>query len=282
MPLRTAAKKCPDAVFLPSDAPAYEAVSERVMATLREFPVVVEVLGWDEAFLGARTGDPEGLAADVRQAVEDETGLKSSVGIGDNKLRAKIATGFAKPAGVYRLTRENWVEVMGERSTEALWGIGHKTAVKLAEEGIGTVAELARADPASLAGRFGPRMGPWYRTLALGAGDTEVSATPYVPRSRGREVTFQENLTDWAAVVREVRELAARVAVDVVAEGRPALRVGVKVRYAPFITRTRSMTLAEPTSDASVLGDAALTILDWFEKERPIRLLGVRAEFERD
>jgi DNA polymerase-4 len=282
MPLRTAAKKCPDAVFLPSDAPAYEAVSERVMATLRELAVVVEVLGWDEAFLGARTDDPEGLAADARQAVEDETGLKSSVGIGDNKLRAKIATGFAKPAGVYRLTRENWVEVMGERSTEALWGIGHKTAVKLAEEGIGTVAELARAEPASLAGRFGPRMGPWYRTLALGAGDTEVSATPYVPRSRGREVTFQENLTDWAEVVREVRELAARVAVDVVEEGRPALRVGVKVRYAPFITRTRSMTLAEPTSDASALADAALTILDWFEKERPIRLLGVRAEFDRD
>jgi DNA polymerase-4 len=280
MPLRTAAKRCPEAVFLPSDAPAYEAVSERVMATVRELPVVVEVLGWDEAFLGARTDDPEALADDVRRAIADETGLASSVGIGDNKLRAKIATGFAKPAGVYRLTRENWVEVMGHRPTEALWGIGKRTAAKLAEEGLLTVADLARADPDVLAERFGPRMGPWYRTLALGAGDTTVTSTPWVPKSRGREVTFQENLTDWTVVTTEVERLAARVAEDVVAEGRPALRVGVKVRYAPFITRTRSMTLPEPTSDAGVLAAAALTVLGWFDTDRPVRLLGVRAEFE--
>lgn len=282
MPLRTAAKRCPEAVFLPSDAPAYEAVSARVMATLREFPVVVEVLGWDEAFAGAHTDDPEALAADLRQAIEDETGLKSSVGIGDNKLRAKIATGFAKPAGVYRLTRENWVAVMADRSTEALWGIGRKTSAKLAELGLLTVADLARADPTTLADRFGPRMGPWYRTLALGAGDTEVSATPWVPKSHGREVTFQSNLTSWATVVEEVRTLAQRVAVDVVEEGRPALRVGVKVRYAPFITRTRSMTLPDPTMDAMEIESAALEVLSWFEKDRPIRLVGVRAEFETE
>ena len=102
-------------------------------------------------------------------AVADETGLACSVGIGDNKLRAKIATGFAKPAGVYRLTRENWVAVMAERPTDALYGIGTRTARKLADAGMSTVAELARADPAALAERFGPRMGPWYRQLALGA-----------------------------------------------------------------------------------------------------------------
>jgi DNA polymerase-4 len=280
MPLRTAAKRCPDAVFLASDAPAYEAVSERVMATLRELPVVVEVLGWDEAFLGARTGDPEALADDVRRAIADETGLASSVGIGDNKLRAKIATGFAKPAGVYRLTRENWVAVMAERPTDALWGIGSRTSAKLAAEGLTTVADLARADPAALAARFGPRMGPWYRDLALGAGDPEVTATPWVAKSRGREVTFQENLTDWAVITDEVVKLANRVADDVVIEGRPALRVGVKVRYAPFITRTRSMTLPGPTSDAADIEQAALTVLGWFDTGRAVRLLGVRAEFE--
>jgi DNA polymerase-4 len=279
MPLRTAAKRCPDAVFLASDAPAYEAVSERVMATLRELPVVVEVLGWDEAFLGARTGDPEALADDVRRAIADETGLASSVGIGDNKLRAKIATGFAKPAGVYRLTRENWVAVMAERPTDALWGIGSRTSAKLAAEGLTTVADLARADPAALAARFGPRMGPWYRDLALGAGDREVTATPWVAKSRSREVTFQENLTDWAVITDEVVKLANRVADDVVIEGRPALRVGVKVRYAPFITRTRSMTLPGPTSDAADIEQAALAVLGWFDTGRAVRLLGVRAEF---
>jgi DNA polymerase IV len=279
MPLRTAAKRCPDAVFLPSDAPAYEAVSEVVMAALRTLPVVVEVLGWDEAFLGARTGDPEALAAEVRRTVAAATGLSCSVGIGDNKLRAKLATGFAKPAGIYRLTRDNWVAVMAERPTGALWGIGPKTARKLTELGLHTVADLARADPAALAGRFGPNLGPWYRTLALGAGDTRVSATPYVPRSHGREVTFQQDLADPAEVAAQVAELAGRVAQDVLAEGRPAVRVGLKVRYAPFRTTTRSLTLAEPTSDPAELRRAALELLARVDATRAVRLLGVRAEF---
>jgi DNA polymerase-4 len=279
MPMRTAAKKCPDAVFLPSDPPAYEKVSERVMATLREFPVVVEVMGWDEAFVGARTDDPESLAADIREAVLAETGLSCSVGVGDNKLRAKIATGFAKPAGIYRLTRENWVAVMADRPTDALWGIGSRTSAKLTGTGLRTVADLARADPAVLADRFGPKRGPYYRLLAQGAGDTAVTDTPYVPKARSREVTFQEDLTSPAELVEQVRLLARRVARDVVDEGRPAARVGVKIRYAPFVTKTRSLTLPEPTSEAEEIERAALEVLAGLEQSRPVRLLGVRAEF---
>ena len=282
MPLRTAAKRCPDAVFLPVDKEAYEEVSERVMATLRSFPVVVEVIGWDEAFLGARTDDPEALAADVRKRVAETTGMSCSVGIGDNKVRAKIATGFAKPAGVYRLTRANWVEVMAERPTDALWGIGRKTAKKLEAAGLTTVRRLGLADPDELAARFGPTMGPWYRLLAQGAGDTEVTATPYVARSRSRETTFQTDLTDRAEVDAQVAVLAARVAEDVLAESRPALRIGVKVRFKPFLTFTRSLTLPAPTSDRVDIERAALSLLDRFEWTRPVRLLGVRAEFERD
>ncbi|RBM24161.1 DNA polymerase IV [Prauserella sp. PE36] len=281
MPLRTAAKRCPDAVFLPSDPPAYEAVSERVMAALRELPVVVEVMGWDEAFLGLSTDDPEAFAAEVQRAVRDETGLSCSVGIGDNKARAKIATGFAKPAGIYRLTSENWVPVMANRPPDALWGIGGRTTKKLAEVGITTVGELAAADPEQLAARFGPTMGPYFRILAHGAGDREVTATPYIARSRSRETTFQENLTDRAEIEQKVRELARRVAEDVLAEGRPAARVGVKVRFAPFITQTRSVTLEHRTSDAAELERAALTVLNRFELSRPVRLLGVRADFDR-
>jgi DNA polymerase IV len=99
MPMTTARRLCPDAVFLPSDRPAYEAASEEVMATLRSLPVVVEVLGWDEAFVGSGTDDPERLAADIQAAVASACQLTCAVGIGDNKLRAKIATGFAKPGG---------------------------------------------------------------------------------------------------------------------------------------------------------------------------------------
>jgi DNA polymerase IV len=279
MPLRTAAKRCPDAVFLPSDFAAYEEASAKVMATLREFDVVVEVMGWDEAFLGALTDDPEALAHDVQDAVLSATRLYSSIGIGDNKLRAKLATGFAKPAGVYRLTAENWYEVMAHRPTDALWGIGRRTARKLAELGLITVEQLAAADQQQLAERLGPTMGPWYVRLARGGGISPVVGTPYVPRSRSRETTFQTDLADWDQVRAEVARLAQRVTADVVAERRPAIRVGVKVRFAPFFTHTRSMTLDRPTSDAAELEAAAITVLDRFEDRRPVRLLGVRAEF---
>jgi len=281
LPLRLAAKRCPEAVFLPSDPPAYQEVSDRVMARLREFPVVVEVLGWDEAFLGVTTDDPEGLAAEVRHGVAEATGLSCSVGIGDNKLRAKLATGFAKPAGIFRLTQANWWDVMAGRPPDALWGIGRKTAKKLEEAGWTTVLELAGTDPADLAARFGPRLGPWYRLLAGGIGDAEVTATPYVARSRGRETTFQQDLTDAGAIAEQVGVLAGRVAEDVAAEGRPAARVEVKVRFAPFLTHTHSVTLPEPTSDAGAIGRAAREVLGRFELTRPVRLLGVRAEFPR-
>ncbi len=279
IPLRTAARKCPDAVFLPTDPDAYNAVSERVMATLHEFEVPVEVLGWDEAFLAVDSDDPEAQAAEIQRAVLAATELSCSVGIGDNRLRAKTATGFAKPAGIFRLTLENWYQVMGDRPTDALWGIGRKTAKKLAELGLSTVVQLAAADPAELAERLGPTMGPFYRHLARGRGTTEVVSTPYVPRSRSRETTFQQNLTDWAVIRQEVVTLAKRVTDDVVAEGRPAERVAVKVRFAPFDTHTHSMTLASPTEDATVVERAALTMLDLFDRTRPVRLLGVRAEF---
>jgi DNA polymerase-4 len=279
-PLRTAARLCPDAVFLPSDAPAYEAVSDQVMDALRQLPVVVEVLGWDEAFLGARPAVPEALALDVQRAVNDATGLSCSVGIGDNRLRAKLATGFAKPAGVYRLTRDNWVEVMAHRPTDALWGIGSKTAKKLVAAGITTVAQLASADPAALAERFGPAMGPWYRVLAHGAGDARVSAAPYVPRSRSRETTFQEDIAARAELDEQVALLAKRVAQDVLDEGRLVARVTVKVRFAPFFTQTRGITLPSPTSDPGEIERVALAALDRFEHTRPVRLLGVQATFE--
>jgi DNA polymerase-4 len=278
MPLRTAARKCPDAVFLPVDKPAYDDASAGVMDTLRSFGVPVEVLGWDEAFLGVETADPEAFAERVRAAVLENTRLHCSVGIGDNKLQAKIATGFGKPRGVGRLTSDRWFEVMGDRPTDAIWGIGRKTSAKLAELGIRTVRDLAGTEAQVLADRLGPTMGPWYRRLGRGVDSSKVDATPWVARGHGRETTFQENQRDWDAVAVAVRELAAQVTADINAEGRPAARVGMKLRYAPFETRTRSLTLPQPTSDASVIADAAVELLGRFDHERAVRLVGVRAE----
>jgi DNA polymerase-4 len=278
MPLRTAARRCPDAVFLPVDMPTYEAASEEVMATLRSFDVVVEVLGWDEAFVGVDTDDPEAFATTIRAEVLRRTGLHCSVGIGDNKLRAKIATEFGKPRGSYRLTEDNWFEVMGDRPTDALWGIGKKTARRLAGLGIHTVRELAQTDARSLADAIGPTMGPWYRRLGRGVDTSPVDATPWVPRGRGHEVTFQQNLTDWAEVDEELRKLAVAVADDVRELGRPILRVVLKVRYAPFFTKHRSKKLPQPTNDADTFAAAVLALAAGLERDRAVRLIGVRAE----
>ncbi len=281
MPLRTAVRKCPEAVFLPVDGPAYEAVSGHVMDTLRSLDAVVEVLGWDEAFLGVDTDDAEAFARQVRAVVLDATRLHCSVGIGDNKLRAKIATEFGKPDGVFRLTEDNWYAVMADRPTSALWGIGQKTAKRLTRLGVSTVRELAEADPRRLAAELGPTMGPWYRRLARGVDTSPVDDSPYIASGRGRETTYQQNMTDWAEVESEVRRLAGLVAADLRTEGRPAIRVGVKVRYAPFETRTRSGTLDAPTTDAGAIAAAAVGLLGKLDSDRAVRLLGVRAEMAK-
>lgn len=280
LPLRTAARRCPDAVFLPVDRELYESVSERVMATLRGLGVVVEVLGWDEAFL-AVGDDPEAMARDIRDRVRAATGLECTVGIGENKLQAKLATGFGKPAGVFRLTGETWFEVLGDRPTDALWGIGAKTAKRLRGLGIATVGDLATADPDALAREIGPTTGPWLVRLAQGLDGSPVSDAPYVPRSCGRETTFQHDLDDWEDVRREVVRLARRVAGDAAADGRNVARVVVKVRYVPFTTRTHGRTPAAPSREPARIEEAALAALDLFTGRRPVRLLGVRAEFTR-
>ncbi|HEX6231133.1 MAG TPA: DNA polymerase IV [Actinomycetota bacterium] len=278
MPLRTALKRCPEAVFLPVDADAYLAASREVMATLRTFPAVVQVTGWDEAFMGVEADDPEAMAREVQRAVLDRTRLWCSIGIGDNTLRAKIASGFAKPQGVHRLTRSNWAAVMGHRPTEELFGIGRKTAAKLEGLGIRTVSELAGADEEALAARFGPRTGPWLRAIANGEGEREVSDEPHVARGHGRERTFQRDLTDPAEIRVRASELARELAAELQESGRPVVRVVVKVRFAPFFTSTHGVPMPEASLDADAIERAALGALGRFELDRPVRLLGVRAE----
>jgi nucleotidyltransferase/DNA polymerase involved in DNA repair len=270
-PLRTAARRCPDCVFLPVDAAAYEAVSAEVMAVLRETGAPVEVLGWDEAFLGVDTEDPEAFARDLAASVKAATQLDCSVGIGENKLQAKIATGYGKPAGVFRLTSADWQALLGDRPPDAIWGIGAKTTAKLASLGIRTVRELAAADPDRLAREFGPMTGPWLVLLGRGRGDSEVDPTPYVPRSHGREVTFQRNISDWGRVEEEVARLARQVSTEL--SERTVARVVVKVRYAPFDTVTHGVPLG------GTIEEAALAALALFQPGKPVRLLGVRAEF---
>lgn len=280
MPLRAAARKCPDATFLPSDVPAYDEASERVMGLLRDLGHPLEVWGWDEAYLGADVPDPVELAERIRTVIAAETGLSCSVGISDNKQRAKVATGFGKPAGIFVLTADNWMTLMGDRTVDALWGVGPKTAKKLASMEIRTVADLAATDASTLTAAFGPSTGLGILLLAKGGGDTEVSSKPWVARSRSHVVTFPHDLTDRAEMDRAIIDLATRTLDEIVAEGRTVTRVAVTVRTSTFFTRTKIRTLAEPGTDPDTISAQTLALLDDFELDRPVRLLGVRLELE--
>jgi DNA polymerase-4 len=278
MPLRTALRRCPDCTFLPSDRAAYDAASEEVMATLRSFPVVVEVWGWDEAFVGARTDDPTALALEIRAAVLERTGLSCAVGIGESRLLAKTAVRAAKPGGVATLTRREWAETWGPRPVTEVWGIGARMAARLGECGVRTIDDLARADANVLAAEFGPRIGPGLKVLGLGGGTDPIDGTPRVAKGRSHEETFATDLTDRARVAAEVDRLARAVAAEVVADGRTITHVAVKVRTATFWTRTKIAKLPEPTTDPAAAAAGAAVVLGRFgaELDRPIRLLGVR------
>ncbi len=282
MPLALAARRCPEAVFLASDKPAYEAASARAMGVLRSFPaVVVEEWGWDEALIGARTDDPEGLARAVQERMRAETGLTCAVGVGETKLQAKTATGFAKPGGIATLTQATWLETMGDRPVTALSGIGNRMAGHLAELGIHSVRDLAASDRHVLAARFGPTIGPSLKILGMGGDRSPVVDLPHVPRSRSREETFERDLSSPEEVRAQVVRLAEEVTASVVTEGRRVTHVAVKVRTATFFTRSKIRKLPEPTTDTTDVVRAALEVLDRFELHRPVRLLGVRVELER-
>ena len=283
MPIRLAARKCPEAVFLPMDMAAYREASAGVMATLRSFPMNLEIHGLDEAFLGGDIDDPQRLAKDLKAAIREANGLTCAVGIGRNKNQAKIAARFAKrdDEGVATLTDETWMPAMGGRPAGDLWGVGPRTVKKLDELGLATVADLAAAGPDTLLQRFPPRAAGWLSIIARGGGDTHITTEPWVAKSRSKEITFENDLTDRAEIERQVTELARALGAEVTAAGRQVIRVGVKVRSSSFFTQTREVKLrGGPTTDLDVIAGAALLVLGRFELKRPVRLLGVRADLD--
>ncbi|MGB3708770.1 DNA polymerase IV [Gordonia sp. (in: high G+C Gram-positive bacteria)] len=297
MPMRAAAKKVPDAVFLPLDMAAYEEASARVMNVVARGGDALEVWGWDEAYLGlelqsepaARSvNDVIAVAQRVRQSVLVETGLHSCVGISDNKQRAKAATGFAKQAvrdpaaspddRVFVLDDGNWSSLMDDRPCRDLWSVGSRTATKLAEAGIDTVAQLVATDREQLVAMFGPHQGNWLYVLCRGGGDDAISDEPYIAKSHSKARTFDVDLTDRDDLRAAVRDLTKEAFDQVVAEARVPFRVGLTVRTASFFTRTKMRKLPEPTTDFETIVGTAIALLDAFDIQKPIRLMAVRLE----
>lgn len=278
MPLRTAYKKCPEAIFLPVDFRAYGESSRRIMAILREYTGLVEPMSMDEAFLDVtgRPEDPPVLAEEIRRRIKDETGLTASIGIGPNKLLAKIASGLRKPDAVTRITADRSAELLRDLPSTVLWGIGPKTAARLeASLGVRTVGNLCAVSLESLQDLLGPRHGEYLYRICRGQDDSPV-VTEWEPKSLSRETTYQQDTRRLETIVKTLTSLSGEVAEDLRHEGYTGRTVTVKIRYYNFKTHTRALTLPESTGDHQRILQTAITLLDRFTMDRPVRLVGVR------
>jgi DNA polymerase-4 len=271
-----ARRRCPQAVFIPPDFEKYRARSREVMALLREHVERVEVVGLDEAYLDL-TGieRPKAAARRLKEAVRDRTGLTCSIGIGPNKLVAKVASDAEKPDGFVVLSREQACERFASASPGLIPGIGPKTLARLEQRGITTLGALAAAQAESLADWFGGRLGPHLAALARFEDAREIEiARP--AKSESRETTFDYDLRGLEALEPVLLKLTDELCVKLVEQDQRGRTIGIKVRLDDFSTHTRARSRPEPTNDASVVRAVALDLLREFDPPRPVRLIGVR------
>jgi len=276
MPAAQARRLCPQAVFLAPDFATYRQVSRTMMDVVRAHVERVEVVGLDEAYL-ALDGLHSPRAAMRRLVVEIKraTQLTCSVGIGPNKLVAKVASDADKPAGFVVLTREQACERFAGRSPALVPGIGPKTAAALAALGLHTLAAVSAAPEQALVERFGPNLGRELRRRTRFEASGEVGAARK-SISESRERTFDRDLSDRTQMREALARMAHELCASLAEHGRTGRTIGIKVRLDDFSTVTRARTLPEPTHDGDVVSAIALRLLDGYAPPRPVRLLGVR------
>lgn len=277
MPLRTAARLCPDAVFLPVDFVAYRGASEQVFEEFRRVTEHVEAVGIDEAYLDVSDlrADPVALARTLKAAINERTRLVASVGIGPNRLLAKIASDLEKPDGLTRLTHADVPDRVWPLPVRVLHGVGPRTAERLAYLGVATVGDLAALDADTLGSAFGERQARHLNRVARGEDERPVS-TVRVRKSIGRERTFQQDCRSSRRLEVELESLLALVVAGLRERGLLARTVTVKIRYRDFVTNTRSRSLSDATAEGPLLQDLALGCLRQHTLHRAVRLLGVQ------
>ena len=276
IPASRARRLCPDGVFLAPDFPYYREASREVMAIVRTHVELVEVIGLDEAYLEL-TGLPAPNATMrlVRGEIERATDLGCSIGIGPNKLIAKVASDADKPRGFVVLTREQACARFADAPCGLVPGIGPKTAERLHNLGIDTLSVLASAPAQALAAHFGPRMGAELGRRARFESDAPVTEERKVV-SESREITFDRDIADPADLESILEGLVRRLSAALVEQRRSGRTIGIKVRLDDFSTHTRARTLPEPVSAVNRVSPVALDLLRRFAPPRPVRLLGVR------
>jgi DNA polymerase IV len=280
MPMGQARRLCPHATVLPPRFPLYQALSEQVMGVLADAAPVVEPVSLDEAFLeppqlaGATAAEVERFAAELRAGVRTATGLPASVGAGSGKQLAKIASELAKPDGLRVVDPADLHEVLAPLPVRMLWGIGPVAEAALHRAGVQTVGELAALDAREAGRLLGGAVGTELHRLAQGIDDR-----PVAPRGAAKQVsaetTFDVDLTAMSAVHAAVAKLAESAHRRLVASGRAARTVTVKVRSADFTTATRSETAAEASTDLAVLTATAQRLARAAVPDGGVRLLGV-------
>jgi DNA polymerase-4 len=276
MPASRARRLCPDAVFLPPDFATYRAASKQVMDIVRAHVERVEVVGLDEAYLDvAGLFSPRAAMRRLLAEIKAATQLTCSVGIGPNKLVAKVASDAEKPAGFVVLSREQACARFAASPPGLVPGIGPKTAARLAELGLTTLAAVGAAPEQLLVERFGPNLGRELGRRARFEHDGEIGAARKVV-SESRERTFDTDLSDPAQMREHLSLMAEELCAGLAAHGRRGRTIGIKVRLDDWTTVTRARTVAEPTCDVHLVSEVALRLLREYAPARPVRLLGVR------
>jgi DNA polymerase IV len=276
MPASQARRLCPQAVVLAPDFATYRAASKQVMDIVRAHVERVEVVGLDEAYLDiAGLFSPRAAMRRLVAEIEAATQLTCSVGIGPNKLIAKVASDAEKPAGFVVLDREQACARFGSSPPSLVPGIGRKTAARLAELGVSTLAALADAPERLLVERFGPNLGRELRRRARFEHDGRVGAERKVV-SESRERTFDTDVRERSEMEAQLARMAQELCASLAAHGRSGRTIAIKVRLDDWTTVTRARTVAQPTCAAEQVRAVALALLREYAPPRPVRLLGVR------
>ncbi len=276
-----ARRRCPDAVFIRPRMSRYKELSKRIFGVFGEFTPQIEGLSLDEAYLDLSASlrmfpSVPALGARIKERIKEETGLTASVGIGPNKLVAKIASDMEKPDGLCILFGESIGQALDPLPARSIGGIGPRTAQRLARHGIITVRELRLAADRVLVdvfGRFADRM----RDKAMGVDPRPVCAD-VADQSISAEETFDKDLDDRVALHRHLGRLSQHVADRVRARGLQGAVVTVKIRKSDFETCSRQRRISPPTADAGTIARVATELLDqWLDRNSGarLRLLGV-------
>jgi len=288
MPLREAYRRCPEAVFLPVDFEEYTRASDEVYNILKGYSQLIEPAGLDEAYLdmiAACAGEEERferasvIARDIKKRIREGTGLTASVGIGPNKLIAKIASDMNKPDGLTVIREVDIQRVLFPLPPSRLWGVGKKTAERLKSMGIQTIGQLAETPAETLKEVFGNVSGQGLHEHALGIDESPVITT-WERRSMSREVTYQWDIRGDTRDRRVIREtlslLAGEIAGALRQEGYRGRTITVKIRYHDFQTVTHAKTIPNYTDSRDVIEETAAGLLSVFPWDKKVRLVGIR------